>query len=167
MHSINLGSHVSSLQCGKALPGLSKQEDCCGTVGTSWGFNKCQKCPKKPCKCHLILPVLANVVYLFPRDHCFNGETTLDFQRALLENSRTYCSTLHFQKPYKTEEAFLLILFFNQQIPVVFSSWITYFKKSLFRVYFTSGEEKIRYLYKRYLNVSEPVRSQCNCHFFD
>ncbi|XP_078504880.1 latent-transforming growth factor beta-binding protein 1 [Lissotriton helveticus] len=34
-------------QCGKALPGLSKQEDCCGTVGTSWGFNKCQKCPKK------------------------------------------------------------------------------------------------------------------------
>ncbi|XP_055108576.2 latent-transforming growth factor beta-binding protein 1 isoform X5 [Symphalangus syndactylus] len=35
-------------QCGKALPGLSKQEDCCGTVGTSWGFNKCQKCPKKP-----------------------------------------------------------------------------------------------------------------------
>ncbi|XP_013914431.1 PREDICTED: latent-transforming growth factor beta-binding protein 1 isoform X1 [Thamnophis sirtalis] len=35
-------------QCSKALPGLSKQEDCCGTVGTSWGFNKCQKCPKKP-----------------------------------------------------------------------------------------------------------------------
>ncbi|KAM6220287.1 latent-transforming growth factor beta-binding protein 1 isoform 18-T18 [Rhynchocyon petersi] len=35
-------------QCGKPLPGLSKQEDCCGTVGTSWGFNKCQKCPKKP-----------------------------------------------------------------------------------------------------------------------
>ncbi|MGH0153156.1 UNVERIFIED_CONTAM: hypothetical protein FKN15_043391 [Acipenser sinensis] len=34
--------------CGKALPGLSKQEDCCGTVGTSWGFHKCQKCPKKP-----------------------------------------------------------------------------------------------------------------------
>ncbi|XP_039594040.1 latent-transforming growth factor beta-binding protein 1 isoform X5 [Polypterus senegalus] len=34
--------------CGKAFPGLSKQEDCCGTVGTSWGFNKCQKCPKKP-----------------------------------------------------------------------------------------------------------------------
>uniref|UniRef100_UPI003AAE90D4 latent-transforming growth factor beta-binding protein 1-like n=1 Tax=Centroberyx gerrardi TaxID=166262 RepID=UPI003AAE90D4 len=35
-------------QCGKALPGLSKQEDCCGTIGTSWGFHKCQKCPKKP-----------------------------------------------------------------------------------------------------------------------
>ncbi|XP_075392128.1 latent-transforming growth factor beta-binding protein 1 isoform X6 [Tenrec ecaudatus] len=35
-------------QCGKPLPGLSKQEDCCGTVGTSWGFHKCQKCPKKP-----------------------------------------------------------------------------------------------------------------------
>ncbi|XP_075452734.1 latent-transforming growth factor beta-binding protein 1 isoform X3 [Ascaphus truei] len=34
-------------QCGKPLPGLSKQEDCCGTVGTSWGFNKCLKCPKK------------------------------------------------------------------------------------------------------------------------
>ncbi|XP_072848366.2 latent-transforming growth factor beta-binding protein 1 isoform X6 [Pogona vitticeps] len=38
---------TTGTQCGKALPGLSKQEDCCGTVGTSWGFNKCQKCPKK------------------------------------------------------------------------------------------------------------------------
>ncbi|XP_058507250.1 latent-transforming growth factor beta-binding protein 1 isoform X5 [Solea solea] len=35
-------------QCGKALPGLTKQEQCCGTFGTSWGFHKCQKCPKKP-----------------------------------------------------------------------------------------------------------------------
>ncbi|XP_059215035.1 latent-transforming growth factor beta-binding protein 1 [Centropristis striata] len=34
-------------QCGKALPGLTKQEHCCGTIGTSWGFHKCQKCPKK------------------------------------------------------------------------------------------------------------------------
>ncbi|OCT77882.1 hypothetical protein XELAEV_18028979mg [Xenopus laevis] len=34
-------------QCGKPLPGLSKQDDCCGTIGTSWGFNKCMKCPKK------------------------------------------------------------------------------------------------------------------------
>ncbi|XP_075781088.1 latent-transforming growth factor beta-binding protein 1 isoform X2 [Pelodiscus sinensis] len=39
---------TTGTQCGKALPGLSKQEDCCGTVGTSWGFNKCHKCPKKP-----------------------------------------------------------------------------------------------------------------------
>ncbi|XP_060687307.1 latent-transforming growth factor beta-binding protein 1 isoform X3 [Hemiscyllium ocellatum] len=39
---------TTGTQCGKPLPGLSKQEDCCGTVGTSWGFNKCQKCPKKP-----------------------------------------------------------------------------------------------------------------------
>uniref|UniRef100_A0A8D3B4I7 Latent-transforming growth factor beta-binding protein 1 n=1 Tax=Scophthalmus maximus TaxID=52904 RepID=A0A8D3B4I7_SCOMX len=37
-------------QCGKVLPGLTKQEQCCGTIGTSWGFHKCQKCPKKPCK---------------------------------------------------------------------------------------------------------------------
>ncbi|XP_068997959.1 latent-transforming growth factor beta-binding protein 1 isoform X2 [Embiotoca jacksoni] len=35
-------------QCGKALPGLTKQEQCCGTIGTSWGFHKCQKCPKNP-----------------------------------------------------------------------------------------------------------------------
>lgn len=35
-------------QCGKALPGLTKQEQCCNTIGTSWGFHKCQKCPKKP-----------------------------------------------------------------------------------------------------------------------
>ncbi|CAJ1066457.1 latent-transforming growth factor beta-binding protein 1 isoform X2 [Xyrichtys novacula] len=33
-------------QCGKALPGLTKQEQCCGTIGTSWGFHKCQKCQK-------------------------------------------------------------------------------------------------------------------------
>ncbi|XP_041071541.1 latent-transforming growth factor beta-binding protein 1 isoform X2 [Carcharodon carcharias] len=39
---------TAGTQCGKPLPGLSKQEDCCGTVGTSWGFHKCHKCPKKP-----------------------------------------------------------------------------------------------------------------------
>ncbi|XP_052001305.1 latent-transforming growth factor beta-binding protein 1-like isoform X3 [Xyrauchen texanus] len=39
---------TAGMQCGKALPGLSKQEICCGTVGTSWGFHKCQKCPKEP-----------------------------------------------------------------------------------------------------------------------
>ncbi|XP_053314536.1 latent-transforming growth factor beta-binding protein 1 isoform X2 [Spea bombifrons] len=38
---------TTGTQCGKPLPGLSKQDDCCGTVGTSWGFNKCMKCPKK------------------------------------------------------------------------------------------------------------------------
>nr|XP_055027745.1 latent-transforming growth factor beta-binding protein 1 isoform X1 [Misgurnus anguillicaudatus] len=39
---------TTGMLCGKALPGLSKQDVCCGTVGTSWGFHKCQKCPKKP-----------------------------------------------------------------------------------------------------------------------
>ncbi|KAF7704852.1 hypothetical protein HF521_021924 [Silurus meridionalis] len=38
---------TTGTQCGKALPGLSKQDDCCGTIGTSWGFHKCQKCPRK------------------------------------------------------------------------------------------------------------------------
>uniref|UniRef100_A0A3P9PYX7 Latent transforming growth factor beta binding protein 1 n=1 Tax=Poecilia reticulata TaxID=8081 RepID=A0A3P9PYX7_POERE len=37
-------------QCGKALPGLTKLDQCCATIGTSWGFHKCQKCPNKPCK---------------------------------------------------------------------------------------------------------------------
>uniref|UniRef100_A0A667YB70 Latent-transforming growth factor beta-binding protein 2 n=1 Tax=Myripristis murdjan TaxID=586833 RepID=A0A667YB70_9TELE len=27
---------------------LTKQDDCCGSVGASWGLNKCQKCPTKP-----------------------------------------------------------------------------------------------------------------------
>uniref|UniRef100_A0A3P9A0X9 Latent-transforming growth factor beta-binding protein 1 n=1 Tax=Esox lucius TaxID=8010 RepID=A0A3P9A0X9_ESOLU len=40
---------TTGIQCGKILPGLSKQEECCQSIGTSWGFNKCQKCPK-PCK---------------------------------------------------------------------------------------------------------------------
>ncbi|XP_047207239.1 latent-transforming growth factor beta-binding protein 1 isoform X3 [Girardinichthys multiradiatus] len=35
-------------QCGKALPGLTKLEQCCATIGTSWGFHKCQTCPNKP-----------------------------------------------------------------------------------------------------------------------
>ncbi|XP_066523108.1 latent-transforming growth factor beta-binding protein 2-like [Hoplias malabaricus] len=35
-------------QCGKPLPGLTKQEDCCGSVGASWGLNKCTECPSKP-----------------------------------------------------------------------------------------------------------------------
>ncbi|KAM8914978.1 latent-transforming growth factor beta-binding protein 2-like isoform 3-T3 [Spinachia spinachia] len=35
-------------QCGEPLPGLTKQDDCCGSVGASWGLNKCQKCPAKP-----------------------------------------------------------------------------------------------------------------------
>uniref|UniRef100_A0A6Q2Y395 Latent transforming growth factor beta binding protein 2 n=1 Tax=Esox lucius TaxID=8010 RepID=A0A6Q2Y395_ESOLU len=39
---------VLSFQCGKPLPGLTKQDDCCGSVGTSWGLNKCTECPVKP-----------------------------------------------------------------------------------------------------------------------
>uniref|UniRef100_A0A673Y9A1 Latent-transforming growth factor beta-binding protein 1 n=1 Tax=Salmo trutta TaxID=8032 RepID=A0A673Y9A1_SALTR len=35
-------------QCGKPLPGLTKQDDCCGSVGASWGLNKCTECPTKP-----------------------------------------------------------------------------------------------------------------------
>ncbi|XP_051869024.1 latent-transforming growth factor beta-binding protein 2-like [Pristis pectinata] len=35
-------------QCGKPLPGLTKQDDCCGSVGLSWGYHKCTKCPPKP-----------------------------------------------------------------------------------------------------------------------
>ncbi|XP_045927341.1 latent-transforming growth factor beta-binding protein 1 [Micropterus dolomieu] len=51
-------------QCGKALPGLTKQEQCCGTIGTSWGFHKCQKCPKKPLATtapdqELVVPVIS------------------------------------------------------------------------------------------------------------
>uniref|UniRef100_A0A3B3RIX5 Latent transforming growth factor beta binding protein 2 n=1 Tax=Paramormyrops kingsleyae TaxID=1676925 RepID=A0A3B3RIX5_9TELE len=37
-----------ALQCGKPLPGLTRQEDCCGSVGASWGLNKCTECPPKP-----------------------------------------------------------------------------------------------------------------------
>ncbi|KAI5102569.1 latent-transforming growth factor beta-binding protein 1 isoform X2 [Silurus meridionalis] len=35
-------------KCGKPLPGLTKQEDCCGSVGASWGLHKCTECPSKP-----------------------------------------------------------------------------------------------------------------------
>lgn len=39
---------VLMLQCGKPLPGLTRQEDCCGSVGASWGLHKCTECPSKP-----------------------------------------------------------------------------------------------------------------------
>uniref|UniRef100_A0AAY4C0V1 Latent-transforming growth factor beta-binding protein 1 n=1 Tax=Denticeps clupeoides TaxID=299321 RepID=A0AAY4C0V1_9TELE len=39
---------VCVLQCGKPLPGLTKQDDCCGSIGASWGLNKCTECPSKP-----------------------------------------------------------------------------------------------------------------------
>ncbi|KAK3563790.1 hypothetical protein QTP86_034520 [Hemibagrus guttatus] len=35
-------------KCGKPLPGFTKQEDCCGSVGASWGLHKCTECPRKP-----------------------------------------------------------------------------------------------------------------------
>ncbi|KAK7880847.1 hypothetical protein WMY93_032508 [Mugilogobius chulae] len=38
---------TTGTQCGKLLPGLSKQEQCCNSIGTSWGFNQCNKCPNK------------------------------------------------------------------------------------------------------------------------
>ncbi|XP_069772203.1 latent-transforming growth factor beta-binding protein 2-like [Narcine bancroftii] len=39
---------TSDGQCGKPLPGLTKQDDCCGSIGLSWGYHKCTKCPPKP-----------------------------------------------------------------------------------------------------------------------
>ncbi|XP_072101823.1 latent-transforming growth factor beta-binding protein 3-like isoform X1 [Mobula birostris] len=30
--------------CSNPLPGLTKEEDCCGSVGASWGLNNCNKC---------------------------------------------------------------------------------------------------------------------------
>uniref|UniRef100_UPI00398E8EEA latent-transforming growth factor beta-binding protein 3 isoform X2 n=1 Tax=Pristiophorus japonicus TaxID=55135 RepID=UPI00398E8EEA len=30
--------------CSNPLPGLTKEEDCCGSVGASWGFSNCNKC---------------------------------------------------------------------------------------------------------------------------
>lgn len=38
-----------SIQCNSTpLPVLTNQEDCCGSVGNSWGQNKCYQCPKLP-----------------------------------------------------------------------------------------------------------------------
>ncbi|XP_067848101.1 latent-transforming growth factor beta-binding protein 2-like [Heptranchias perlo] len=48
---INVGrcfQETADGQCGKPLPGLTKQDDCCGSVGISWGYHKCTKCPPKP-----------------------------------------------------------------------------------------------------------------------
>ncbi|XP_069493735.1 latent-transforming growth factor beta-binding protein 2 isoform X3 [Ambystoma mexicanum] len=34
-------------KCGHPLPGLTRQDDCCGSVGVSWGVNRCTLCPSK------------------------------------------------------------------------------------------------------------------------
>ncbi|XP_035388600.1 latent-transforming growth factor beta-binding protein 2 isoform X1 [Electrophorus electricus] len=47
-------------QCGKPLPGLTKQDDCCGSVGASWGLNKCTECPSKPGETLKAYAVIAN-----------------------------------------------------------------------------------------------------------
>ena len=124
--------HTSSLQCGKALPGLSKQEDCCGTVGTSWGFHKCQKCPKKPCKWHFIILLQVNVACLFSYDDCFNGET-LDFKEIAL-NCRTQYNNLH-SRNLQVWESFHIDFCFliNIVIGCLLFSWITLKKKSFKR----------------------------------
>lgn len=42
------------LQCNSTpLPVLTNQEDCCGSVGNSWGQNKCYQCPKLPSEFHI------------------------------------------------------------------------------------------------------------------
>ncbi|XP_069064594.1 latent-transforming growth factor beta-binding protein 2 isoform X3 [Pleurodeles waltl] len=35
-------------RCGLPLPGLTRQEDCCGSVGIYWGVNRCMPCTPKP-----------------------------------------------------------------------------------------------------------------------
>lgn len=60
---------VLMLQCGKPLPGFTKQEDCCGSVGASWGLHKCTECPSKPGET-LILILEANT-------YCISGKTNI------------------------------------------------------------------------------------------
>ncbi|NXH10293.1 LTBP2 protein, partial [Bucco capensis] len=35
-------------QCTNPLPGLTKLEDCCGSVGLFWGVDRCLACPPRP-----------------------------------------------------------------------------------------------------------------------
>ncbi|XP_037994049.1 latent-transforming growth factor beta-binding protein 2 isoform X2 [Motacilla alba alba] len=35
-------------QCTNPLPGLTKLEDCCGSVGLFWGMDQCLACPPRP-----------------------------------------------------------------------------------------------------------------------
>lgn len=39
-----------SLQCTNPLPGLTRLEDCCGSVGLFWGVDRCLACPPRPGK---------------------------------------------------------------------------------------------------------------------
>lgn len=43
--------HAFTLVWQQPLPGLTKQEDCCGSIGTAWGQSKCHKCPQLQCEC--------------------------------------------------------------------------------------------------------------------
>lgn len=42
---------VLSPQCTNPLPGLTKLEDCCGSVGLFWGADQCLACPPRPGEC--------------------------------------------------------------------------------------------------------------------
>lgn len=35
-------------KCGKPVPGLTRKEDCCGSVGAAWGYHMCVPCKPKP-----------------------------------------------------------------------------------------------------------------------
>lgn len=39
---------ILSLQCTNPLPGLTKLEDCCGSIGLFWGADRCLACPPRP-----------------------------------------------------------------------------------------------------------------------
>lgn len=63
------------LQCNSTpLPVLTNQEDCCGSVGNSWGQNKCYQCPSLPSELlhtslHLfrfLLYITAALTHLYP-----------------------------------------------------------------------------------------------------
>ncbi|CAM9919636.1 unnamed protein product [Lampetra planeri] len=38
---------IKDNKCVKPLPGLTRQEVCCGSVGAAWGLDRCNRCPEK------------------------------------------------------------------------------------------------------------------------
>ncbi|TSM77378.1 Latent-transforming growth factor beta-binding protein 2 [Bagarius yarrelli] len=102
--NIRLNGHVGRCfqetvdgKCGKPLPGLTKQEDCCGSVGASWGLHKCTECPSKPA-----YAVIANGLVECPKGYKrMNSTHCQDINECLIPGLCKYAECLNTKGSYR------------------------------------------------------------------
>lgn len=89
---------VLSLQCTNPLPGLTKLEDCCGSVGLFWGVDRCLACPPRPSEYSCCLGLCKR----WPAPlACRNGWTAPHGQGGMEQSNRSPDVWLSFAKALK------------------------------------------------------------------